>query len=44
MPTYLRKFYFKQLVDVKKDEKKQMDSANKKSSNINRPNISRFKR
>jgi len=39
MPIYLRKFYFNKLLDVKKEEKKQIDKANKKSS---KPNIPRF--
>jgi len=48
MPIYLRKFYFKELIKVKKEEKKQIDKANKKpSSSVHRPNIpktSRFPR
>ena len=40
MPIYLRKFYFKKLLDVKKEEKKQIDKVNKKSS-IHKPNISK---
>ena len=46
MPIYLRNFYYKELLDVKKEEKKQMDQANKKSK-IATPNIptnSRLKR
>ena len=40
MPTYLRNFYSQQLVKVKKEEKKEMDKANKgKGSSISRPNI-----
>ena len=38
MPTYLRNFYSQQLLKVKKEEKKQMDKVNKKSS-IRKPNI-----
>jgi hypothetical protein len=42
MPTYLRNFYSQQLVKVKKEEQKQMDKANKKSSpSIKRPGIPR---
>ena len=41
MPVYLRKFYLKKLVDVKNEEKEQVEkSSNKSNSNI--PN--RFKR
>jgi len=39
MPIYLRKFYFNKLLDVKKEEKKQIDKVNKKSP---KPNIPRF--
>jgi hypothetical protein len=40
MPTYLRNFYFQQLVKVKDEEKKEMDKSNKKSnSSIYRSNI-----
>jgi hypothetical protein len=31
MPVYLRNFYYNQLLDVKKKEKKQMDKANQKN-------------
>jgi hypothetical protein len=41
MPTYLRNFYSQQLIKVKTEEKKEMDKATKKSSNIQRPDISR---
>ena len=44
MPIYLRNFYFKKLLEIKKNEK---EAANKvsKNSKINRPNINpRFKR
>ena len=41
MPIYLRNFYLKKLVDTKKEEKEQVDKANKSSSNIQRPNIRR---
>ena len=40
MPVYLRNFYFKELSEAKKEEKKEIDKATKKSnSSINRPNI-----
>lgn len=40
MPTYLRNFYLKKLIDTKKEEKKQA----KKSQSANRPAINpRFK-
>ena len=41
MPTYLRNFYSQQLLKVKKEEKKQMDKAQKKPSGISRPGIPR---
>jgi len=44
MPIYLRKFYFKKLLDVKKEEKKQIDKAAKKPSKPNIPKTSRFPR
>jgi len=45
MPIYLRNFYLKKLTDTKKEEKKQIDKANKKpSSSIHRPNISKTRR
>jgi hypothetical protein len=31
MPTNLRKFYFNKLVELKKQEKEEMDKANQKS-------------
>ena len=31
----------RKLIDVKKEEKKQIDKSNKKASNIKRPNIRR---
>jgi|TARA_Y100001973_G_scaffold99424_1_gene158640 hypothetical protein len=49
MPTYLRRFYFKKLVETKKQENKQIEdskqrmSNNIKQSNISKP-VSRFKR
>ena len=39
MPIYLRNFYYKELIDQKNTEKKEMDKINKKT-NISRPNIS----
>jgi hypothetical protein len=45
MPVYLRKFYYKQLTDVKKKESDEVKKAREKSSNISRPAINpRFKR
>ena len=41
MPTYLRNFYSQQLLKIKREEKKEIDKANKKPSSINRPNIPR---
>ena len=40
MPVYLRTFYYKQLLDAKKEEKKQMDKASKKKK-VNTANIPR---
>jgi hypothetical protein len=31
MPTKLRRFYFNKLIELKKEEKSQIDSANQKS-------------
>tara|TARA_Y100000593_G_C4138276_1_gene250869 strand:+ start:521 stop:655 length:135 start_codon:yes stop_codon:yes gene_type:complete len=39
MPVYLRNFYAQQLMKVKKEEKKQMDKANKKPSMGSRPSM-----
>ena len=45
MPIYLRKFYYNKLLDVKKEEKKQIDKATKKSNSISKPNIpTKFRR
>jgi hypothetical protein len=33
MPTYLRRFYLKQLVDLKKEEKQQYKKASNKQTN-----------
>jgi len=45
MPVYLRNFYFKRMVDVKKKENEQQEQANKAQSRASkempRPNISR---
>ena len=42
MPTYLRNFYSQQLLNIKEEEKKQMDKANKNSTpSVHRPNIPR---
>ena len=46
MPIYLRRFYFKKLIDAKKEESKQIKESQSKiktSKNINNPS-SRFKR
>tara|TARA_Y100001963_G_C6641338_1_gene381117 strand:- start:543 stop:665 length:123 start_codon:yes stop_codon:yes gene_type:complete len=37
MPTYLRKFYVKQLLQTKKLEKEAIEKQNKKSSTITKP-------
>ena len=34
MPVYLRNFYVKELEKAKKEEKKEMDKANKKPSGM----------
>ena len=40
MPTYLRQFYYKKLVDVKQEEKKQMDKSSASSKKgVHRANI-----
>ncbi len=45
LPTYLRRFYLKKLLDAKKQEVEQQESANKatktKSAKVDRPGISR---
>ena len=42
MPIYLRKFYFNKLLEVKNEEKKQINKANKKQqSSVYKPNIPR---
>ena len=41
LPVYLRRFYFNQLLDAKKEERKQVEKQqNKQKSNTTRPNIS----
>ena len=45
MPVYLRKFYFKKILDAKKVEKEQVEKATKKSKPISKPNLSsKFRR
>ena len=39
MPIYLRNFYVRELLDVKKKEKEQVDTI-KSDSKISKPNIS----
>ena len=41
MPVYLRKFYIRELIEYKQEEKKQIDEAQKKSKIKSPP---RFKR
>ena len=42
MPIYIRSFYIQKLIDVKEEEKKQMDKANKNpTSSVHRSNIPR---
>ena len=41
MPIYLRKFYFRELIELKEGEKKKIDEAQKKSKTKSPP---RFKR
>ena len=43
MPTYLRRFYTKKLIDVKNEEKKEIENTNKNKSNPARLNIPKFK-
>ena len=41
LPVYLRRFYFNQLLDAKKEERKQVEKQqNRQKSNTARPNIS----
>ena len=40
MPVYLRKFYLKKLIDLKKKEQSEIDNINKKSS----PGTGRFRK
>ena len=39
MPVYLRNFYYKELIKVKEEEKKEYEKSTKKSNSISRPNI-----
>jgi hypothetical protein len=43
MPIYLRNFYYKKLIDLKEQEKKEMEKASQqsKSKGVSRPNIPR---
>ena len=34
MPVYLRRFYYKQLADTKKEENEAIEKANKKSKGV----------
>jgi len=42
LPVYLRTFYYRQLVSQKKDEKAQMDKANKGQSTNSKPKVPSF--
>jgi len=45
MPVYLRRFYYKELVDSKKKENDEMKKARQKNKSVARPAINpRFKR
>ena len=45
MPIYLRNFYYKKLLEVKKKEADEVEKAQKKHKSISTPNINpRFKR
>jgi len=46
MPSYLRQFYIKKLLKVKKEEQKQSEAASQKSkTTVSRPSIQpKFKR
>ncbi len=41
MPVYLRNFYYKQLHSIKKQEKEQIEKANRKSKTKSKPNFKR---
>tara|TARA_A100001515_G_scaffold82556_1_gene65505 strand:- start:13 stop:150 length:138 start_codon:yes stop_codon:yes gene_type:complete len=44
MPSYLRLFYYQELVKVRKEENEQVKKANERQKTISRPNINpRFK-
>ena len=45
MPIYLRNFYYKQLLETKKEENKQAKKEQRKSKGVSKPAINpRFKR
>tara|TARA_R100000664_G_C2756292_1_gene144154 strand:+ start:1111 stop:1251 length:141 start_codon:yes stop_codon:yes gene_type:complete len=46
MPTYLRNFYYKKLLDVKDTEKRQLEKQEQKNSKLSKPSFknSNFKR
>ena len=45
MPSYLRLFYYQELVNARKEEAKQIKKANKNQKTVSRSNINpRFKR
>ena len=44
MPVYLRNFYYKKLIKIKKEEQEQIEKSQKKSHSNFQPNINpRFK-
>ena len=45
MPAYLRRFYYKELLDAKKQENQAVKKANQRKPKIQKPRINpRFKR
>ena len=44
MPSYLRSFYYNELVEMKKEENKKIKESQKKTKTPSKPNIPRFKR
>jgi len=44
MPIYLRNFYYKQLIDTRTEENKQIEKANQKAKSSKPPMNPRFKR
>jgi|TARA_Y100001972_G_C7507122_1_gene256414 hypothetical protein len=45
MPSYLRAFYFNELVEIKKEENKQAEEATKRAKSQSKPRMNpRFKR